>query len=92
MEKLMEMEYVINGEKYIITATKVEENNNENLGCDCPITNEPCDLSSQLPEYEIEASEDVETPHFVSVSDIPDGISIDNWLFIAKEFGIILTK
>ena len=25
MENLMEMEYVINGEKYLITVTKVEE-------------------------------------------------------------------
>ena len=78
--------------KYLITVSKVEENNKEGLECDCSITNKSCDLSSQLPEYEIEASEDIETPHFVSTSDIPEGISLDNWLFIAKEFGIILTK
>lgn len=92
MDNLMEMDYVINGEKYKITVTKVEEFNDENENCTCTITNEQGDLQAQLPEYEFAAGEEVETPYFASVSDIPEGMSLDTWLFFIKEYGIIITK
>jgi hypothetical protein len=91
MENLMEMEYVINGDKYLITVTKVEETNNDCTNCTCELENEAVDLSSLLPEFE---SETVETdgPTMVSVVDIPEGISLADWLEIIKEYNIILTK
>jgi hypothetical protein len=90
MENLMEMEYVINGEKYLVTVTKVEETNNECTNCTCELENEPIDLSSVLPEFELENEETDGT--IVSVANIPDGISLTDWLKIIKEYNIILTK
>ena len=48
MENLMEMEYVINGEKYLVTVTKVEEAPTEKeLNCDeCPCK-EICDAGKK---------------------------------------------
>jgi hypothetical protein len=88
MENLMEMEYVINGEKYLDTVTKVEETNDaiEHTY----VTNEPVDLSNQLPEFEM-SEEGLEKPLWFSVADIPEGISIDTWLE-AYMNGVILTK
>lgn len=88
MENLMEMEYVINGEKYLITVTKVEEiNDTTEPSC---VTNESVDLSNQLPEFKM-SEEGLEKPLLFSVADIPEGISIDVWLD-AYMNGVILTK
>ena len=38
MENLMEMEYVINGEKYIVTVSKVEEPKSETANTVCTTT------------------------------------------------------
>jgi hypothetical protein len=91
MENLMEMEYVINGEKYLVTVTKVEETNDECTNCTCEFENEAVDLSSLLPEFE---SETVETDGLtmISIMDIPEPISLTDWLEIIKKYNIILTK
>lgn len=88
MENLMEMEYVINGEKYLVTVTKVEETNDATEHT--YVTNESVDLSNKLPEFEI-SEEGLEKPLWFSVTDIPEGISIDTWLE-AYMNGVILTK
>ena len=92
MENLMEMEYVINGEKYLVTVTKVEETNDECTDCTYEVSEEPIDLSDMLPKFEVEDTDETEEPLYFSVKDIPDGLSIDNWLTILKEFNVILTK
>lgn len=88
----MEMEYVINGEKYLVTITKVEEINNDCTNCTCDADNAPIDLSQVLPEFnDLETSECEE--HLVfSINDIPDGVCLADWLEIIKEYNIILTK
>jgi ribosome-interacting GTPase 1 len=91
MENLMEMKYVINGEEYLITVTKVEETNDECTNCTCELENEAIDLSSVLPEFESE-TEETDGITMVSVADIPDGISLADWLDIIREYNIILTK
>ena len=92
MENLMEMEYVINGEKYLITVTKVEETNDECTNCTCSVVEEPVDLSEELPEFDmLEVGEDGE-PLVFSVEDIPGGICLEDWLNIIREYNIILTK
>lgn len=92
MENLMEMNYVINGEKYLVTVTKVEESNDECTNCTCDVENAPIDLSQALPEFnEIEIAKDEETLMF-SISDIPEGIDVKTWLGIIEKYNIILTK
>lgn len=94
MENLMEMEYVINGEKYLVTVTKVEEAPTEKeLNCEeCPCK-DICDAGKEFP-----TNEDIETIKFgeddvtiVPLSMIPEGMSIEEWLTIIKEYGVILT-
>lgn len=84
MENLMEMEYVINGEKYIITATKVEEpieaNNTEMVEVEVPDM-EPTDF------VEVESDGLVQ----VSLSLMPKGFELIDWLDIIKNYGVILT-
>lgn len=84
MENLMEMEYVINGEKYLITATKVEEpkeaNNTEMVELDIP-DKVICDF------VEGEGNGLI----LLSVSLIPAGMEMSDWLDIIKEYGVILT-
>lgn len=84
MENLMEMEYVINGEKYIITATKVEEpieaNNTEMVKAELPAMEE-------TDFVEVESDGLVQ----VSVSLKPAGYCLDDWLDIIKNYGVILT-
>ena len=92
MENLMEMEYVINGEKYLVTITKVEETNDESTNCTYEVSEEPIDLSDMLPEFKVEDTDETEEPLYFSVKDIPEGLSIDNWLTVFKEFNVILTK
>ena len=91
MENLMEMEYVINGEKYLITVTKVEESNNDCTNCTCEFENEPVDLSEVLPEFKNMEMEETDGQLF-SVENIPDGMTLSDWLEIIKEYNIILTK
>ena len=92
MENLMEMENLINGEKYLITVTKVEETNDECTNCTCEVSEAPINLSDILPKFEVEDADETEEPLYFSVKNIPNGLSIDNWLTILKEFNIILTK
>lgn len=84
MENLMEMEYVINGEKYLITATKVEEpkeaDNTETVELDIP-DKVICDFVEGEDNGLI----------LVSVSNIPKGMKLPTWLDIIKEYGVILT-
>ena len=85
MENLMEMEYVINGEKYIITATKVEEpkeaDNTEMVEVEIPDM-EPTDF------VEVESDGLVQ----VSLSLMPKGFELIDWLDIIKNYGVILTN
>ena len=84
MENLMEMEYVINGEKYIITATKVEEpieaNNTEMVEVELPAMEE-------TDFVEVESNGLVQ----VSLSLMPEGFELADWLDIIKNYGVILT-
>ena len=84
MENLMEMEYVINGEKYIITATKVEEpteaNNTEMVEVEIPAMEE-------TDFVEVEAGNLVQ----ISLSLMPEGFELVDWLDIIKNYGVILT-
>lgn len=86
-EIIYEMEYVINGEKYLITVTKVEnENVNNTLEKEykVPITTSSVAIDeSMLPDND-------ESIMVVNVSDIPVGMDIDSWLSIVKEYGIVL--
>lgn len=85
MENLMEMEYVINGEKYIITATKVEEstetNNTEMVEVELPAMKE-------TDFVEVESDGLVQ----VSLSLMPKGFELIDWLDIIKNYGVILTE
>lgn len=84
MENLMEMEYVINGEKYIITATKVEEptetNNTEMVEVEFPAMEENDFV-------EVEAGNLVQ----VSLSLMPKDFELADWLTIIEHYGVILT-
>lgn len=95
MENLMEMEYVINGEKYLVTVTKVEEAPTEKeLNCgECPCK-DICDAGKEFP-----TNKDIETIKFeggnvtmIPISMIPEGMSIEDWLTIIKEYDVILTN
>lgn len=94
MENLMEMEYVINGEKYLVTVTKVEEAPTETeLNCEeCPCK-DICDAGKEFP-----TNEDIETIKFgeddvpiVPISMIPENMTIEQWLTIIRNYGVILT-
>ena len=84
MENLMEMEYVINGEKYLITATKVEEpteaNNTEMVEVDIP-------AMENLEYVEVENNGLVQLP----LSMVPECMDLTSWLDVIKNYGIILT-
>lgn len=95
MENLMEMEYVINGEKYLVTVTKVEETPTEKeINCEeCPCK-EVCDAGTEFP-----TDENIEGINFVGdsvlmvpISMIPECMSTEEWLTIIKEYGVILTN
>lgn len=84
MENLMEMEYVINGEKYLITATKVEEPTEAN--------------NTEMVEAELPAMEEVDFVEVdndglvqISLSLVPQGFELVDWLDIIKNYGVILT-
>jgi hypothetical protein len=84
MENLMEMEYVINGEKYLITATKVEEpteaNNTEMVEADFP-------AMENLEFVEVENNGLVQLP----LSMVPQSMDLVSWLDVIKNYGVILT-
>lgn len=79
-DNVFEMEYFINGEKYVITATKVIDN---------PINdhNAEEEFYDDMPDLT-----DVDTVMFMSVEDIPDGISVSEWIDLIREYNVILTK
>lgn len=84
MENLMEMEYVINGEKYLITATKVEEPTEAN--------------NTEMVEAEVPAMEEVDFVEVdndglvqLSLRLMPQGFELVDWLDIIKNYGVILT-
>lgn len=80
MEELnCEMEYYINGEKYLITVTKVVEDKEES-------TTNTLEVSEDTPPMESEE------PVEFSTENIPDGMDISTWLDIIDRYGIILTK
>lgn len=97
MEEVMyEMTYTINGDKYVVTATKVNDEpktacctDEVACGCDC----EPIDLAAadEIPSSEgFGFNNDKVT--FVSLRDIPDGMTIEEWLSIVDRVGIVLVK
>ena len=85
-ENVFEMEYVINGEKYLITATKVTEDLETTATADVC---EDCGTPYEKYEDKYEFADDVLT---FSVKDIPDGMDVNTWLSIVDMYGIILTK
>jgi hypothetical protein len=85
-EKVFEMEYVINGEKYLITATKVTEDLESTATADVC---KECDTPYEKYEDSYEFTDNVIT---FKVKDIPDGMDIETWLSIVDKFGIVLTK
>ena len=80
----MEMEYVINGEKYLITATKVEEpteaNNTEMVEAEVP-------AMENLEFVEVENNGLVQ----LSLSMVPQSMDLVFWLDVVKNYGVILT-
>lgn len=95
MENLMEMEYVINGEKYLITVTKVEKAPTEKeLNCKEDLCEDICDAGKEFPTDE--TIEDIkfggDNVVMIPISMIPEGISIEDWLTIIKEYDVILTN
>lgn len=97
MENLMEMEYVINGEKYLVTVTKVEEAPTEKeLNCEeCPCK-DICDAGKEFPTNEDFEVTTIEKPTDevlvqLSLTMCPKGMSISEWLYVIKEYGVILT-
>lgn len=78
-EKIYEMEYIINGEKYIVICTKVED--------------ELVETTSTNDEVEINVDPELMDDAIpFSVEDIPEGIDVATWLSIIDNYGIILTK
>lgn len=96
MENLMEMEYVINGEKYVITATKVDEpSTEEEFNCDECLYKDVCDVEDSFPTHEDFEVTTIKKPNDdtlvqLSITMCPQGISLAEWLGIIKEYGVIL--
>lgn len=78
------MEYVINGEKYLITATKIEEpvetNNTEMVEAEVPAMEE-------VDFVEVENNGLVQLP----LSMVPQSMDLVSWLDVIKNYGVILT-
>ena len=97
MENLMEMEYVINGEKYLITATKVEEpSTEEDFNCGECLRKDVCDVGDNFPTSEDFEVTTIEKPNDdvlvqLSITMCPKVMSLAEWLGIIKEYGVILT-
>lgn len=90
-EVLYEMTYTINGDKYLITAKKIEEENDVNT-CTCGDDCEPIDLNVANEDENIDTISFNNDVTVVSISDIPDGMSVDQFLDIVDKFGIVLLK
>jgi hypothetical protein len=94
MENLMEMECVINGEKYLVTVTKVEEAPTEKeLNCEeCPCK-DICDGEMVKPSFEDFKTVEVDGDDLIQVpvSLVPRSMGLEEWLAIINEYGIILT-
>lgn len=94
MENLMEMEYVINGEKYLVTVTKVEEAPTEKeLNCEeCPCK-DVCDAGIVKPNFEDFKTIEVNGDDLmrVPISLVPKSMNLEEWLSIINEYGVILT-
>lgn len=84
-EKIYEMEYTINGEKYLITASKV----NEDLETTATGVYEETCLNTENEPKTFEFNDDVLV---FNVKDIPDGMDVETWLSIVYKFGIVLMK
>jgi hypothetical protein len=85
-DNVFEMEYTINGEKYLITARKVEDNPTQTeLLNEMPMTPEDCVSFSKEKDVE-------DGVEFVSIDSIPEGMDITTWLDIIERYGIVLTK
>lgn len=94
MENLMEMEYVINGEKYLVTVTKVVEDSTEKeLNCEeCPCK-DICDGEMTKPSFEDFKTIEVDGDDLIQVpvNLVPKGMNLEEWLTIINEYGVILT-
>lgn len=102
-EIIYEMEYVIDGEKYLITAKKVEETNNETneiettMFCDgnCATCTENFfeeESTGETVNFEEVDYDDDDTIVEVSLSDKPEEIDIADWVNLIIEYGIIIKK
>ena len=76
-ENIFEMEYVINGEKYLITTTKVGE--------EAPVSN-----TTNESIVKMSYAEDKGSMTF-SFNKIPEGMDVHTWAGIIRDYGIILT-
>lgn len=91
-DNILSAEYTINGDKYVVTATKVENNDSNNtlIEDEGPNYDEYFNLCD---DYDVEP---LVYPHkpcvMVSVNDIPEGITLELWTALVLERGIILTK
>lgn len=94
MENLMEIEYVINDEKYLVTVTKVEEAPIEKeLNCEeCPCK-EVCDAGKTKPNFEDFETIEVDGDNLIQIpiSLVPKGMGLEEWILIINEYGVILT-
>lgn len=77
-EKVFEMEYVINGEKYLVTTTKVDE--------ETPVSST---TNESIVKMSYAANEGSMT---FSFNKIPEGMGVHTWAGIIRDYGIILTK
>lgn len=90
-EKVFEMEYIINGEKYLITATKVANGAKE--GIENPSDfKEPIEIGKEFMNIQEEVVVPNEDGTIISIVDIPDYIDLPTWLSIIKDYNIVLTK
>lgn len=90
-EVLYEMTYTINGDKYLITAKKINEESDVKT-CTCGDDCEPIDLNVANEDEDIDTITFNNDVTVVSISDIPEGMSVDQFLDIVDKFGIVLLK
>lgn len=94
MENLMEVEYVINDEKYLVTITKVVEDSTEKeLNCEkCPCK-DICDGEMTKPSFQDFKTIEVNSDDLIQVpiSLVPKSMGLEEWLSIISEYGVILT-
>lgn len=86
-EKMLNMEYVINGEKYLITATKVTDNE-KNV---TPITIDEI-MDSIECEDDTEDNVECEDVMIINLDDIPDCLTISDWLSIIDNYNVMILK